>query len=221
MSDTTKPMSSLSEIRPSLTRSLLIGGIGFTIVSLAGFSLWAFAGRWFYSNVGEAGLYAASTVVFLGLSGLLLHPLIDSEPKVARFYKIFIPAFLLYAVAWCACWFAWRFGAGEWLGSLLGSVAFASVLGWFFGNFRPLPKVILAFFLVHSAGYFAGDFAMKHFTPSDLPFLDGLSRRTLGTLAKLAWGLCYGAGFGVGLGYAFFALQKATGAREAKDSRPA
>jgi len=46
----------------------LRGAWSFALVSLAGFSIWAFAGRWFYRNVGEAGLYVAIAAVFLGMT---------------------------------------------------------------------------------------------------------------------------------------------------------
>jgi hypothetical protein len=197
-------------VGPGLTliRALIIGGIGFTIVSVAGFGLWAFAGKWFYSHIGEVGLYAASTIVFLGLSGLLLHSLICGERKVIRFYKIFVPAFLLYAAAWCGCWFAWKFGAGEWLGSFLGCAVFSLVLAKAFNNWRALLYVIVILFLLHSAGYFAGDWTMKSLKPDLVPVLNSFSKQSIGTLAKLSWGVCYGAGFGLGIGYAFYAMQK-------------
>jgi len=186
----------------------MTGGLGFTIVSAGGFGVWAFAGKWFNSHGGEAGLYAACTIVFLGLSGLLLHPLIEGERRVIRFFKVFVPAFLLYAIAWCACWFAWRFGKGEWLGSFVGCVVFALVLAKAFNNWRALPLLIFVLFVLHSAGYFAGDWAYKHLKPGATPALDSLSKQTIGTLAKLSWGICYGAGFGLGIGYAFFASQR-------------
>lgn len=188
--------------------ALLRGAAGFTTVSVAGFAVWAFAGKWFYANVGEAGLYAACTIIFLGLSGLLLHPLINGPRSLVRFYKIFIPAFLAYALVWCAFWFALHFGAGEWLGSFFGCAAFALVLAKAFGNYRALPKVIAVLFITHSAGYFAGGFAMEYLSkPGHVEWL-GLSKRGIGTVAKLMWGVCFGAGFGLGIGYAFFAMQK-------------
>ena len=91
---------------------------------MAGFSVWAFAGRWLAAHVGMAGLYVACAIVFIALSGLTLHPLVRGPGSLVRFYKIFIPAFAAYAVAWSAAWFAFRFGLGEWLGSLAG------VLSW-------------------------------------------------------------------------------------------
>ena len=49
---------------PTLRESVLRGMIGFTLVSLGGFAPWVLAGRWFYRNTGEAGLYAVCAVVF-------------------------------------------------------------------------------------------------------------------------------------------------------------
>src|SRR5512138_2739961 len=136
-------MSNTGQQSPTLAGSVSRGAIGFTIVSLAGFSVWAFGGKWFYAKVGEAGLYGACTVVFVGLSGLLLHPLVAPPRRIARFYKIFIPAFFAYAAVWSACWFKWHFGFGEWLASLLGCAAFAIVLAIAFRNFRLVACAIV------------------------------------------------------------------------------
>lgn len=190
-------------------RSVIEGAIRFTLVSLGGFAVWAFAGGWFYRNTGEAGLYAASTVVFIGLAGWLLHPLVAGPRPVARLLGVFVPAFLAYAVVWCVFWFMLRFGAGEWLGSLAGSVAFVGIAGWRFGNLRPVVKASLVFFAAHSAGYFAGGELMEVMSGADArEWLGGVSREAQGALAKLSWGLLYGIGFGAGLGYAFHVLQK-------------
>lgn len=190
------------------SRAVLRGGLGFTLVSVASFAIWAFAGTWFYSHVGEAGLYSACAAAFLGFSGLLLHPLLNGPRSLVRFYKIFIPAFAAYAIAWCGLWFALRFGAGEWLGSFFGCAAFALVLAKAFGNYRALPKVISILFLTHSAGYFAGGLVMEYMMKQGHVDWLTLSRRHLGAVAKLMWGVCFGIGFGLGIGYAFFAMQK-------------
>ena len=78
---------------PTLGESVLRGMIGFTLVSLGGFAPWVLAGRWFYRNLGEVGLYATCAIVFIGLSGLLLHRLIVGPGSLVRFYKIFSLAF--------------------------------------------------------------------------------------------------------------------------------
>src|SRR6267154_381292 len=75
---------------------VLQGAWRFAIVSIVGFAVWAFGGRWFRAHGGEPGLYAASTVVFIGFAGLLMHPLVHGRRPLARFYGVFIPAFLAY-----------------------------------------------------------------------------------------------------------------------------
>jgi len=108
--------------------------------------------------------------------------------------KVFVPAFVAYAAVWCGAWFALRFGWGEWLGSFGGCFAFALVAGAVLGNLRPLPRVTLALFVGHSAGYFLA---------GPLHYHSGPEHRVLGILG---WGLLYGLGFGAGIGYAFHAF---------------
>jgi hypothetical protein len=192
---------------PGLIHSMARGSIGFGIVGLAAFSVWAFGGKWFQSHLGEAGLYGACALVFLASSGLLLHPLLGGSRSILRFYSIFIPAFLAYAIVWCAAWFVLRFGAGEWLASLLGTAAFVGVISWRLHNARDLIQTSLVVFALHSAGYFLGG-QMMHWllTSAGSGLLSGLSRPTLLVVAKLAWGLLYGLGFGAGIGYGFHAV---------------
>jgi len=187
---------------------MLRGGIGFAVVSLAGFSVWAFAGKWLYAKIGEAGLYAACLLVFLGASGFLLHPLVRRPRSLFRFYSIFIPAFFAYAVLWCIAWFVFRFGMGEWLGSLAGSIVFVAITGRRFGNCRGLVRVCIVFFCLHSAGYFLGGELMHWIAgPAGAATLIGISKPQLFWIAKLCWGLLYGVGFGAGMGYAYSTFQ--------------
>jgi len=181
---------------PSLAASLLRGSLGFAAVSLLAYAVWAFSGKRLSARVGEGGFYALVAAVFLGLSGLALHPLVPGPNSFRRFMKAFVPAFLAYTAVWCAAWFALRFGWGEWLGSLGGSVAFALVVGWSLGNLRPLVPAALLLFVTHSAGYFLG---------GPLHYRSGPQHHVLGILG---WGLLYGLGFGAGIGYAFYAFQK-------------
>ena len=190
-------------------RCLLSGAWRFAVVSIMGFGVWAFAGRWFRTHGGEAALYGASTVVFVGLAGLLMHPLVRGPRRLLRFYGVFIPAFIAYAVVWCSFWFLLRFGAGEWLGSLAGSFALVAVTGWRFGNLRPVLAVSVAFFAAHSLGYFAGGKLMYFLSgPRGAELFNSLNKVELGMVAKLSWGLLYGLGFGAGLGYALHVFQK-------------
>jgi hypothetical protein len=197
-----KPSSSSAETVDSLSRTLFAATWRFTLVSLGAFSLWAFSGRWFYRHVGEAGLYAATTVAFLGLAGVLLSRLVAAGPqRLWRFWRAFVPAFIVYAVCWCGFWFVLGSGAGEWLGSLTGSVAFVALMSRALGSTRALVWPSLVFFAVHSAGYFAGGWLMDWVLQSrDGGVLAGLPRTTTSVMAKLAWGAAYGVGFGLGLG---------------------
>jgi hypothetical protein len=186
-------------------RSMLVGGAGFSAVSVAGFSVWAFGGRWLQSRFGEFGLFAACMVAFLGSAGLLLFPLVRGSNRLWRFYKLFVPAFFAYAIFWCAAWFALKFGPGEWLGSLLGSIAFVAVVSWGFGTHRAFAKVCAILFICHSAGYFLGAEFMR--AAGHLTSGFGLSKSTVGLIGELGWGMIYGAGFGAGLGYVFHNFQ--------------
>lgn len=193
------------------------GSLGFAAVSVAGFAVWAFGGRWFYRYGGEAGLYAACALVFVALAGWLLHPLVRGPKRLGCFYRVFAPAFLAYAIAWSAAWFAFGFGLGEWLGSLAGSAAFALVAASLLGNRRRWLKGSGVLFVAHSAGYFLGGqlYGWSR-TPAAAEILGGLSNGAIVTLGQLGWGLLYGLGFGAGLGYTFFDLQA-----PAADRRPA
>ena len=193
----------------SLTRFVIEGTWRFSLVSLGGFSVWAFAGRWFYRYWGEAGLYAATTLVFVGLAGLLLHPLVSGPRRLWRFWRVFVPAFLAYAVCWCLFWFALGGGLGEWLGSLAGSLALVAVTSWGLGNGQRFVSSSIAFFLAHSAGYFAGGLLMAWVLEAHHSgWLAGISKDLVGLIGKLSWGLAYGIGFGAGLGYTFHACQR-------------
>jgi hypothetical protein len=188
---------------------MLRGSVGFAGVSLAGFSVWAFAGKWFYANLGEVGLYAVCLLVFLGSSGLLLHPLVRGPGALIRFYRIFVPAFIAYAVIWCATWFPFRFGIGEWLGSLAGSIAFVAATGLGLGNLRGFMRTSILLFGLHSAGYFLGGQLMHWVAgPTGAAMLTGISKAQLAIIGELSWGLVYGLGFGAGIGHVFFTFQR-------------
>ena len=106
---------------PTLGSSLLRGMIGFTLVSVAGFLPWGVFGKWFHGHGGELGMYITCAVVFIGLSGLLLHPLIVGEGSLWRFYKLFSLSFTAYSAAWIAGWMLVRGNAGSIAGLLAGT----------------------------------------------------------------------------------------------------
>lgn len=185
---------------PTLTHSLLRGMIGFAIVSVAGFSPWPVMGAWFRSS-GEIALYVACTVVFIALSGPCLHRLILGPGSLWRFYALFTPAFVTYAIVWVVCWRELRGELGQQAGivGLLGGTAVMGIILVFaFGAYRQLLPVILSLFLLNTAGYCAGE------------WLEGIFAWDLRLAGMLSWGLCYGLGFGAGLGLAFHFCQTRT-----------
>lgn len=194
---------------PTMRESLLRGMIGFTLVSLGGFAPWVLAGRWFYRNTGETGLYVACAIVFIGLSGLLMHRLIIGPGSLSGFYKIFSLAFVTYAIVWTVGWMTLRGTTGGVVGSLVGMVVMGGVLAIGFAARGATLKIIVVLFVTNVAGYFIGEWAHN----AVLALKDGnasgvvLDRSTRAMLSKAAWGLCYGLGFGAGIGLAFYFCQ--------------
>lgn len=198
------------------------GALGFAGVSVLAYSVWAFGGRWFHRHGGEPALYLAIALVFLGLSGVFLQSLVAGPGRLGRFYRVFLPAFLVYAVVWCAAWFALRSKAGEWLGSLGGTVAFALLASRSLGHLPGARWSAPLLFLTHSAGYFAGGLWMGWLAGrSGREAFPGVDPAWLGAAAKLGWGLFHGLGFGAGLGAVFHFAQPGPGDRSGRESAPA
>lgn len=192
---------------PTLGESLLRGTLGFVLVSIAGFAPWAVAGSWFYRHVGEAGMYVACAIVYIGTAGLVMHRLIMGPGSLLRFYLLFTPAFGVYSVAWIVGWMTLR---GH-LGGIVGLLAGTAFMGWMiaraFETSGDTLKVIAALFVLNAAGYFFGgvvEGALLH--------MDGLpvSGVAQAIIAKSSWGVFYGAGLGAGLGWAFYLCQAKT-----------
>jgi hypothetical protein len=179
---------------PTLCASVLRGIIGFTLVSVAGFAPWPIIDRWF-PWMGEMGLYVACTAVFIGLSGLLLHGLIIGPGSLPRFYKVFTLAFMAYVIAWAAFWIWLRSEAGEIAGLLGGTAAMGAILAFAFDARRAVVKIIAALFALNAAGYWAGG------------WFEGKLVIDHRLTAILLWAICYGIGFGAGLGMAFHFCQ--------------
>jgi len=178
---------------PTLAQSLVHGGVGFGFVSVVVFAVWAFAGRRLSENLGEAGFYSVCALVFIGLAGFDLRRLVIGPDALGRFYGLFAAGFGAYAVSWCLAWFLVRGKAGEWIGSLAGSVVLALVFTTAFAATGNLLRVGLVLFLAHSAGYFLGGFIYASFG---------------GTPGMLLWGAAYGLEFGAGLGYTLYHCQE-------------
>jgi hypothetical protein len=185
---------------PSLGESLLRGVIGFTIVSVAGFMPWVLAGRWLSKNTGDIGMYGACAVVFLACSGLALHRLIIGPGSLKRCYQIFSLAFIVYAIFWTITYKLMPNVIGGVVGGLVGMAAMGLVFAAGFQVWNRALMIISALFLTNIAGYFLGG-VVHDFVHSSMP------GKTGGIVSKAAWGLCYGLGFGAGIGLAFYLCQ--------------
>ncbi len=170
---------------PSLSRSLLIGGLGFCIVSLVVFATVAFAERWMYTHLGLLGAYLAWTVLFILLGGAVLGPLVVGYWRLPKFYLLFGAAFFAYAVGWVAAYFILRGAAGEWVGSLAGSLLMVLVLAAGFRVFNRALKLAVILFAANSVGYFLGS---------------ALNDTFRGNAGMLLWGVVFGLCLGAGLG---------------------
>jgi hypothetical protein len=170
---------------PSLTRCLLIGGLGFGLVSLCVFATVAFAERWMYTKLGLSGAYLVWTALFVFLGGEVLGWLVVGRWRLPRFYLLFGLAFFAYAFGWICAYFALRGAAGEWVGSLVGSVLMGLVFAIGFGVSRSALSLSAVLFVANSVGYFLGS---------------ALNDSIGGSSGMLLWGAAYGLFLGAGLG---------------------
>jgi hypothetical protein len=205
-----------SSIRvPTRGQSVLLGSLGFGLVSLVVYGMWAMGGSWMYTNLGEAGFYGLCALVFVLLTGFILHRLIIGPGAWSRFSGVFALAFTAYAISWCAAWFTLRGKAGEWIGSLAGSIVLGAIIGAAFSAKNAALRVIPFLIVTHAAGYFLGEWLYGFCNSSAGDELLGkvLSSSARAILSKLTWGAAYGLGLGAGLGYAFYASQEEVRAR--------
>jgi hypothetical protein len=169
----------------SLSRTVLIAGAGFSLVSLIIFSSVAFAERWMYGHLGITGAYLTWIVLFIVLGASAFIPLLARPRNLLRFYVLFGAGFLLYGVGWMAAYFSLKNTLGEWLGSLLGSVLMAVVFAAGFKALRSAALFSFMLFAGNSFGYFLGS---------------ALYERLPAPVGMLMWGVVYGAGVGAALG---------------------
>ncbi len=177
---------------PSLARSLVTGGLGFCLASLCVFATVAFAERWMYTRLGLLGAYLAWTALFILLGGGALGSLAVGRWRLPRFYMLFGAAFFAYAAGWVGAYFVLRGAAGEWVGSLAGSLLMGLVLAAGFGAARSFLKLSVTLFVANSLGYFLGS---------------ALNETLRGRAGMLAWGAVYGLWLGAGLGAALHFAQ--------------
>lgn len=174
-----------SAVAASLKRSVVMGGLGFCLASLFVFATVAFGERWMYSRLGFLGAYAAWTALFILLGGGALALSIARSVSVPKFYAIFSAAFFAYAIGWVGAYYLLRDGAGEWLGSLAGSVLMSLVIAAGFKVMRSALLFSVVLFVANSVGYFVG------------LALNNLIR---GEAGMLLWGAAFGLALGAGLG---------------------
>jgi len=177
---------------PSLGRSLLIGSFGFCFAGLCVFATVAFAERWMYRTLGLSGAYLVWTVLFILLGGALLSPLVIGPDRWRRFQLLFGITFLLYALGWVVSYFTLRGVAGEWAGSLVGSILMAFIIALAFGVIKTFFAQAAGLFIANSAGYFLGG---------------AIFYSNSGKIGMLLWGVIYGLCLGAGLGFSIFIAQ--------------
>jgi hypothetical protein len=180
---------------PSMAGSILIAAVGFCVASLCVFASVAYAERWMYQNLGMTGSYVAWTAMFILLGGGALSLVVIGPGRQSRFYFLFSAAFFLYAIGWVGAYFALGRTAGEWAGSVAGSVLMAAVFALGFGAGRSFPAIAAAIFVFNSAGYFLGA---------------SLNSSISGKNGMVLWGLIYGFLLGAGLGAAIYLAQGPT-----------
>lgn len=171
---------------------VLTGSYRFCLASLAVFATVAFGERWMYGNLTVIGAYLVWTILFIVLGGFALRPLVAGPVSKTRFYTIFGAGFFAYATGWVVAYFLLTGAAGEWIGSLAGSVLLILVIASAFKRWRKVPLLSIFLFAIHSAGYFLGSI---------------LHSSLGGKAGMLLWGVVYGACFGAGLGFVLYQTQ--------------
>lgn len=201
---------------PTFRQSLFIGGVGFGLVGLAAFGVWAVGGKALGQAIGEGGLYAVCALVFIGLAGVVFGQLVIGPGGTRRIYGLFLLAFGSYSALWTAAWFGLRGTlTAEVAGAVLGAAAMAGVLAWGFGAGRDFLRVAAALILLNALGYFLGEVWWR-WLPGEggAQLLGGLFNRPQRVmLSMLGWGVVFGAFFGAGVGYAIYRCQHEIRAR--------
>ena len=178
-------MTNQPKTLPSLARSIMTGGVGFSLVSLCVFATVAFGERWMYAHLGMLGAYLVWTALFIILGGAVLGSLVVGRWRLPKFYLLYGIAFFAYAVGWVGAYFTLRSIAGEWVGSVAGSILMALVFALGFAATRSIVKLSVVLFIANSLGYFAGS-ALNDFIG--------------GQAGMLLWGFVYGLCLGAGIG---------------------
>ena len=177
---------------PTLRRAILTASIGFSGVSLCVFATVTFAERWMFQHLGVLGAYLAWTILFIVLGGAVLGSLVPAPLRFSKFFMLYGLAFLLYAVGWVGSYLALHGAAGEWAGSLAGSILMSLVFAMGFKRTHSTLTFSLLLFVANSLGYFLGS---------------GLYGSIGGKSGMLLFGVVYGLFLGAGIGAVLHLVQ--------------
>jgi hypothetical protein len=169
------------------TQAALLGALGFGAVSVVVYGTVAFAGKWLYRNLTEAGAYGFWAALYLLGTPWLLGRLLVPSAKRQRYGWVFVLGFLAYAAGWVAPYFALRGKPGELVAALVGPVMLAVVMALAFRRSWTIPATAAVLVVGHGLGYFAGDV---------------LNSTLKGPLGMVMWGVCHGLGYGAAIGWA-------------------
>ena len=186
------PGNSSRHDRPTLQRAIFTASVGFSAVSLCVFSTVTFAERWMFQHLGVLGAYLGWTILFIVLGAVVLGSQITAPLRLSKFYLLYGLAFLLYAAGWVGSYLTLRGAAGEWIGSLTGSILMSLVFAVGFHRTRSALTFVLLLFVANSLGYFLGS---------------GLYGSIGGQSGMLLFGVVYGLFLGAGIGAVLHLLQ--------------
>jgi hypothetical protein len=178
---------------PSLRRCLLTGSLGFAGASVLVFATVAFAEKWMYQHLGLPFSYGIWTLLFMLSGWAIFNTLVAPPVRGLRFFLIFSLAFLCYAAGWISAYFLLRGAAGEWCGSLAGSVLMGCVIAAGFRSWRSAALISTLLLVTNSFGYFVGS---------------AMNTALGGKLGMLLWGVVYGLCLGAGIGAALHHAQR-------------
>ncbi len=165
----------------------LLGALGFGAVSIVVYGTVAFAGKWLYRNLTEAGAYSFWAALYLLGAPWLLGRLLVAAPTRRRYGVAFVAGFLAYSVGWVTAYFPLRNKPGEVLASILGPALFAAVMCAAFRRWPTWVSTTAVLVVGHGLGYFAGDY---------------LNTALGGPVGMVMWGVCHGLGYGAAIGWA-------------------
>jgi len=138
-----------------------------------------------YEHLTVLGAYVVWTVLFIVLGAAVLGSLIAAPLRLVKFYIVYALAFLVYAAGWVSAYFTLSGVAGEWAGSLAGSILMSLVFAIGFKRTHSTSLYAVLLFVANSLGYFLGS---------------GLFESIGGKTGMLLFGAIYGLFLGAGIG---------------------